>query len=52
MPTAKEGGLTDFEVSSWFGMFAPAGTPTEIVSRLNATLNQIVMMPDVVVSVT
>ncbi len=48
VPTAREGGLTDFEVSSWFGMFAPAGTPAEIVARLNATLNQIVMMPDVV----
>jgi tripartite-type tricarboxylate transporter receptor subunit TctC len=48
VPTAKEGGLSNFEVASWFGLFAPAGTPSEIVNKLNAAANEIVMMPDVV----
>jgi tripartite-type tricarboxylate transporter receptor subunit TctC len=35
LPTTKEGGLADFEVSAWNAMFAPKGTPTEIVAKLN-----------------
>ena len=34
IPTAAEGGVGDFEASSWFGVVAPAGTPREIVARL------------------
>jgi len=36
VPTIAEAGLPDFEFSSWFGMFAPAGTPREIIARLSA----------------
>lgn len=36
IPTAHESGLPGFEVSVWYGFAAPAGTPKEIVSRLNA----------------
>jgi len=35
VPTAKESGVDDFLMSIWYGMFAPAGTPREIISRLN-----------------
>jgi len=34
IPTMEEAGLPDFEVSSWNGLYAPAGTPAEIVNRL------------------
>ena len=47
VPTAKESGLPDYEVSSWYAVFAPAGTPPNVVARLNAAFNQIVLMPDV-----
>jgi tripartite-type tricarboxylate transporter receptor subunit TctC len=35
VPTAKQSGVDDFLMSIWYGMFAPAGTPREIISRLN-----------------
>lgn len=40
VPTAMSQGLDGFEVSSWFGMLAPAGTPQEIVETLNTALNK------------
>jgi tripartite-type tricarboxylate transporter receptor subunit TctC len=36
VPTIAEQGLPGFEVNAWFGLLAPAGTPREIVARLNA----------------
>ncbi len=36
VPTAAEAGLPGFEASSWFALVAPAGTPKEIVAKLNA----------------
>ena len=47
VPTMQEAGVSDFEVTVWLGLLAPAGTPAEIVSRLNAEVNRIVAMPDV-----
>ena len=35
LPTISESGVPGFEASTWFGVFAPAGTPKEIVARLN-----------------
>ncbi|HSQ05312.1 MAG TPA: tripartite tricarboxylate transporter substrate binding protein, partial [Burkholderiales bacterium] len=35
VPTMKEAGVADFDASSWYGFFAPAATPREIVARLN-----------------
>ncbi|NPC59127.1 Bug family tripartite tricarboxylate transporter substrate binding protein [Caenimonas soli] len=40
VPTLDESGLTDFEVISWFGIVAPAGTPRSIVGKLNDVLTQ------------
>lgn len=35
VPTAQEAGLKDFDVSPWFGVLAPAGTPAPVIERLN-----------------
>ncbi len=48
VPTLREQGLTDFEVTFWYGILAPAGTPAEIVARYNATINAILKSPAVV----
>jgi len=41
VPTVAESGFADFDIDVWFGMLAPAGTPKEIVARLNAETNRI-----------
>jgi tripartite-type tricarboxylate transporter receptor subunit TctC len=41
VPTLREVGIKDADVPIWFGMFAPAGTPKEIVARLNAKMNEL-----------
>lgn len=38
VPTMMESGFPDFDVSSWFGLTAPAGTPPEILEKLNAAV--------------
>jgi tripartite-type tricarboxylate transporter receptor subunit TctC len=48
VPTLHEQGLTDFEVTFWYAVLAPAGTPREIVARYNATINEILATPAVV----
>ena len=48
VPTFAEIGITGMDFSNWFGVFAPPGTPPEIVQRLNRELNAIVRAPDVV----
>jgi tripartite-type tricarboxylate transporter receptor subunit TctC len=47
VPTAAEAGVSDFVVDSWFGLVAPAGTPAEIIQRLNAEIVRIGAQPDV-----
>jgi tripartite-type tricarboxylate transporter receptor subunit TctC len=47
LPTvAESGGLPEFAVSVWVGILAPAGTPADIVERLNAELSRIVSQPE------
>ncbi len=46
VPTARESGLRDYEVTAWFGIFAPAGTPAPVVSRLNTELTAVLQAPD------
>jgi tripartite-type tricarboxylate transporter receptor subunit TctC len=46
VPTVSESALPDYEVSAWFGVFAPVGTPHSIVSRLNTELTAILQAPD------
>jgi tripartite-type tricarboxylate transporter receptor subunit TctC len=40
LPTMMEAGITDYEVQTFQGVVAPAGTPAEIVARLNAAINE------------
>jgi tripartite-type tricarboxylate transporter receptor subunit TctC len=47
IPTVQEGGVADFDVVSWNGMFAPAKTSPEIVQALNRALQEVLAMPDV-----
>ncbi len=46
VPTLKELGFADLEVETWYGLFAPAGTPPEIVGIVNAELNALLGQPD------
>jgi len=46
VPTVAEAGLKDFEVTTWYGVLAPAGTPRPIVTRLNSELVKIMHAPD------
>jgi tripartite-type tricarboxylate transporter receptor subunit TctC len=47
MATVAEQGLTGFDSGSWFGLFAPAGTPPAIINRLNAEVVKILNTPEV-----
>ena len=47
VPTVAEAGLRDFEVTTWYGVLAPAGTPRPIIARLNAELVKVVHSPEV-----
>ena len=46
LPTVAESGVPGYEVTSWNGILAPAGTPPDIVRRLNTDLNKIIAAPD------
>jgi len=47
LPTVAEAGVPGYEVTVWFGLVAPAGTPREIVTKLNGEVLRILAMPDV-----
>ncbi|TDF64516.1 tripartite tricarboxylate transporter substrate binding protein [Cupriavidus sp. L7L] len=47
IPTMHEGGVTGYDVTSWFGLFASAGTPAPIVDRLNRAVNDTMNDPEV-----
>jgi tripartite-type tricarboxylate transporter receptor subunit TctC len=47
VPTFEEAGLPGYEAVGWFGAVAPAGTPREIVNRLNAEIRNALSAPDV-----
>ena len=47
IPTMEESGVAGYELESWFGFMAPAGTPRPIIDTLNAALVQVEAMPDV-----
>jgi tripartite-type tricarboxylate transporter receptor subunit TctC len=46
VPTMSESGLPGFDVSTWFGVFAPAGTPAPLVERLNAAMVTALRTPE------
>ncbi len=41
VPTVSESGFQDFDVSTWYGVFAPAGTPAAVVTTLNTEINKL-----------
>lgn len=45
LPTFAESGLTNFDISSWTGLFVPAGTPKEVIDRLNSETKRIASDP-------
>jgi tripartite-type tricarboxylate transporter receptor subunit TctC len=47
VPTLAEQGLKDYDMTLWFGLWAPAGTPPAVVQKLNAAVNGIVQQPEV-----
>jgi tripartite-type tricarboxylate transporter receptor subunit TctC len=47
VPTMIEAGLPGFEITNWYGVFAPAGTPLPILERLNNELRKILLDPDI-----
>ena len=47
VPTVAESGFPSFDVSVWFGVAAPAGTPAPVLASLNAEINRILSLPDV-----
>ncbi|QNN57090.1 tripartite tricarboxylate transporter substrate binding protein [Diaphorobacter ruginosibacter] len=47
IPTIAEAGLPGYEAIAWNGMLAPAGTPKEVIDRLNAALRTVLQSPDV-----
>ncbi|MEN9893272.1 MAG: hypothetical protein RLY78_3567 [Pseudomonadota bacterium] len=47
VPTAQEAGLKGYTLDSWFALYAPAGTPPEVVQLLNTEVGKILANPDV-----
>ena len=47
LPPISESGLPGYEVSVWYGVLAPAGTPAAVVSRLHAEISKIVQLQDI-----
>ena len=47
VPTLDESGYRGFEVSPWFGILAPAGTPKEIIARINRDTVKVLKLPKV-----
>ena len=46
VPTLDEQGLKGFDVSNWFGIYAPKGTPSDLVAKVNTAFNQALQDPD------
>ena len=47
VPTFAEAGLPEFSYDAWFGILAPAGTPPDIVKKINADIAAVIELPDV-----
>ena len=46
IPTGEEAGVSGFKISIWYGMYAPAGTPSEVVRRLHAEVTKALQDPE------
>jgi tripartite-type tricarboxylate transporter receptor subunit TctC len=47
VPTFDEAGIKGFDVTNWYGVMAPAGTPRELVAKLNGDINKAMQVPEV-----
>jgi tripartite-type tricarboxylate transporter receptor subunit TctC len=47
LPTISEAALPGYDATAWYGVLAPAGTPKEIIARLNVAINKSIKHPDV-----
>jgi tripartite-type tricarboxylate transporter receptor subunit TctC len=47
IPTMQESGVPGYEAVAWWAYYAPAGTPRDIVNRLNGQINKTIQLPDV-----
>jgi tripartite-type tricarboxylate transporter receptor subunit TctC len=47
-PTVAESGYPAMDVATWYGIFAPAGTPKDVVDKLHTAVNKLLASPDVV----
>ncbi len=47
VPTMQEAGVADYEVSVWFGLLATAGTPPDVIAKLNAETVRVLNLPEV-----
>jgi tripartite-type tricarboxylate transporter receptor subunit TctC len=52
VPTAAESGLPGYDVRGWFGMFAPARTPPDLIARLNGEAKRAMQAPEIVRRIT
>ena len=48
LPTISESGLPGYDMDPWMGLFAPAGTPKDIIEKLNKETARVLQMPDVI----
>jgi tripartite-type tricarboxylate transporter receptor subunit TctC len=48
IPTIAEGGFKEFDVSPWFGFFAPAKTPAAVIRRINQDVQEVLKTKDVI----
>lgn len=46
VPTLSEAGLTGFDIATWFGLMAPAGTPKNVIDKVYADSARILAMPE------
>ena len=46
VPTLAESGLKNFDQGTWFGILAPAGTPKDVVAKLNVEMVKIIQSPE------
>lgn len=47
LPTLDSSGVKGYEVNTWFGFVAPAGTPPDVISKLHATIGKIIAQPEI-----
>ena len=51
VPTIAEQGFPDFDVATWYGVFAPIGVPAPVVQRVNAEINRLLQLPEVAAAI-